>query len=113
MLAEARGSPGHDPTLKAAAPAPRAASRASVFYAGMTQYECMMACEVEPSCVSITPLPALTIHTHARTNTHTHATQMASALRPDDPSFYPASRRSATTTAHGAEYSGRAQSCGT
>ena len=26
--------------------------------ARMTQHECMMACEVEPSCVSTTPLPA-------------------------------------------------------
>ena len=39
--------------------------------ARMTQHECMMACEVEPSCVSTTPLPALTIHAHTRTNAPT------------------------------------------
>ena len=44
----------------------------------------MMACEVEPSCVSTTPLPALTVHTHTRTHTHT---QHPSTIHPDDASF--------------------------
>ena len=49
-----------------------------------------MACEVEPSCVSTTPLPALSTRTHARTHPHHSSTihpHHSSTIHPEDASF--------------------------
>ena len=81
--------------------------------ARMTQHECMMACEVEPSCVSTSPLPALTIHTHTRTHPPTHTKRPLCTPRTRSSYTCPWARRSATTPGRGAQSTGRAQSCGT